>query len=189
MLQHINNRKLEKISKKKRGYFFIIDALLGLFVLVGGIFIINSSYMNPRQPIQVELISNDLLNFLSKTKIQDLNNNYAGIGGELWNQGVISDPDNSLLQQIGEFYTKNNLATSEKFIQNVSVGVVPSQFRYEVWIDGVILYPRTPSPEHFKSKSNTKLLLTSKKITFGIINKTTTSLWGPYKAEVYSWEI
>jgi len=173
---------------KKRGYFFILDAVLGLSVLIIGVFLITSSYVNKPQPAQIALLSDDLLNFLSNTKVNELNNPYAGIGGELWTQGIITDADNSLLQQIGEFYATNKLGTAEKFIQNVSSGVVPQQFKYEVWIDNIILYPKTPTPEHIKSKNSTGLLLTSKKITFGIINKTTSNLWGPYKAEVFVWE-
>jgi len=173
---------------KKRGYFFVLDAVLGLLVLVTGVLLITSSYVNVPQPIQVGLLSDDLLNFISNTKIKDLNNPYGGIGGELWKQGEITDAENSLLQQIGEFYATNKLDTAEKFIQNVSKDVVPLQFRYEVWMNDKLLYPKTPSAEHAKSKESTGLLLTSKKITFGIINKTTSNLWGPYKAEVFVWE-
>lgn len=173
---------------KKRGFFFVLDAVLGLFVIAIGVFLITSSYVNVPQLTQVGLLSDDLLNFLSNTKIKDLNNQYAGIGGQLWKQGTITDADNSLLQQIGEFYAKNNLDIAEKFIANVSKDVVPEQFKYEVWMNGVVLYPRTPAAEHLKSKNSTKLLLTSKKLTFGIANKTTSDLWGPYKAEVFVWE-
>ena len=173
---------------KKRGYFFVLDAVLALFILVVGVFLVTSSYVDVPQPTQVELLSEDLLNFLSNTKIKDLNNPYAGIGGELWVNGSIKDADNSLLQQISEFYVANNLNTAEKFIQNVSKDVVPSQFRYEVWINGAVLYPKNPTNEHIKSRNSTEILLTSKKITFGIINKTTSNLWGPYKAEVFLWE-
>ena len=180
--------KLDKMQIKKRGFFFILDAILALFILIIGVFLITSSYIHVPEPAQVGLLSDDLLNFLSGTKIKDLNNNYAGIGGELWNQGMIDDPENSLLQQIGEFYSSNKIDTAEKFIQNVSKDAVPPQFRYEVWINGVIIYPKSPSQEHINSKSKTELLLTSKKITFGIANKTTSALWGPYKAEVFVWE-
>lgn len=173
---------------KKRGYFFVLDAVLGLFVLIIGVFLITSSYVDVPQPTQVGLLSDDLLNFLANTKIKELNNPYGGIGGQLWIQGDITDPDNSLLQQIGEFYATNKLDTAEKFIQNVSKGVVPDQFRYEVLMDSIILYPKTQSAEHIKSKNSTALLLTSKKITFGIINKTTSNIFGPYKAEVFVWE-
>ena len=173
---------------KKRGYFFVLDAVLALTVLVIGVFLITSSHVNVPQPAQVGLLSGDLLDFLSNTKIKDFNNPYAGIGGELWNKGIITDSDNSLLQQIGEFYAKNRIDIAEKFIANVSNGIVPVQFRYEVWMDNVVLYPKSPSPEHLKSRNSTEILLTSKKITFGILNSTTSDLWGPYKAEVFVWE-
>jgi len=173
---------------KKRGYFFILDAVLGLSILVIGVILITSSYVNVPQPAQVGLLSDDLLDFLSNTKVKELNNPYAGIGGQLWNQGVIKDADNSLLQQIAEFYATNKIDTAEKFIQNVSIGVVPQQFRYELWVDGTILYPKTPTLEHIKSRNITNVLLTSKKITFGILDKATGNIWGPYKAEVFVWE-
>lgn len=173
---------------QKRGYFFVLDAVLALTILVIGVFLITSSYVNAPQPTQVSLLSDDLLNFLANNKIKDLNNPYAGIGGTLWNQGAITDADNSLLQQLGEFYATNKPDIAEKFIANVSNGVVPEQFRYEVWMDNVILYPKTPTQEHTRSRNSTELLLTSKKITFGILNKTTSDMWGPYKAEVYVWQ-
>jgi len=176
------------MTLKKRGYFFILDAVLGLFVLVIGVFLVTSSYFAAPNPTQVGILSEDLLNFLSTKKIKELNNQYAGIGGTLWKQGDITEPDNSLLQQIGEFYATNNLDIAEKFVQNVSKDVMPPQYLYEVWIEGMPIYPKSPSQAHLDSKSNTRLLLTSKKITFGVLNRTTSDIWGPYKAEVFVWE-
>lgn len=173
---------------KKRGFFFILDAMLGLFVLIIGVFLITSSYVSTPASTQVELLSDDLLNFLASTKIKDLNNNYAGIGGELWSNGMITDAENSLLQQTGKFYAKKQLGTADKFVQNVTQGIVPAQFMYEVWMNNELVSPKTPTQEHNDSKNKTRLLLTSKKITFGILNKTTSDIWGPYKAEVFVWE-
>ena len=173
---------------EKRGYFFFLDAILGLFVLVIGVLLITSSYVNIPKPTQVGLLADDLLGYLSTKKIKDLNNPYAGIGGELWDQDIIIDADNSLLQQIGEFYATNELVIADKFIENVSKGVVPLQFNYEVWLDNKVLYPRLQSAAHNASKTNTQIMLTSKTITFGLINKSTSDIWGPYKAEVYVWE-
>lgn len=173
---------------KKRGYFFILDATLALFVLVIGAFLALSFALEVPAPAQVSLLSSDIMNFLSSTKIKDLNNPYAGIGGELWKQGIITDSENTLLQQAGEFHYRNRDDLAEKFLQNVSEPIVPSQFRYEVWIDNLRLYPKNPSSEHTSSRDSTELLLTSKKITFGIANKTTSEILGPYKAEVYAWQ-
>ncbi len=177
-----------KMLQKKRGYFFALDAVLALFVLIIGVFLVASFYIEAPQPAQVSLLSDDLMNFLSETKIKNLNNAFAGIGGVLWVNGTITDADNSLLQQIGEFYATENFDTAEKFVQNVSENIIPSQFLYELWINTTIIYPKEPSAEHNRSKNSTALLLTSKEITFGVINKTTSNVWGPYKAEVFVWE-
>ena len=173
---------------KKRGYFFVLDAALGLFILAIGAFLISSLYISSPEPSQVSLLSDDLLNFLSGTKIKDLNNPYAGIGGQLWKDGNITNADNSLLQQIGEFYYNGKYGLAEKFIQNASENVMPSQFRYEVWMDNKILYPLNPDSAHISSKSTTDILLTSKQLAFGVINKTSGTLWGPYKVEVFTWQ-
>ena len=124
---------------KKRGYFFILDAALGLIILAIGAFLIASLYINAPEPTQVGLLSDDLMSFLSNTKIKDLNNPYAGIGGKLWNEGNITNPDYSLLQQLGEFYYTGKFELAEKFIQNSTENAVPSQFRYEIWMDNTRL--------------------------------------------------
>lgn len=183
--------------------------MLGLSVLIVGVFLISSSYVKAPQPTQVGLLSGDLLDFLSNTKIKNLNNPYAGIGGELQTRGYITEIDNSLLQQIGEFYEKDKISSplpsvpppvppipqtepyldvAEKFVQSVAGGVVPSQYRYEVLVNSKLLYPKTPTSEHTESRENTKLLLASKKIIFGVIDKKTGDMWGPYNAEVFVWE-
>lgn len=174
--------------QKKRGYFFIMDAMIALFIVIIGVYLISSSYTNAPQTVQVGLLSDDLLNFLSNTKIRNLNNQYAGIGGELWNNGLIKDEDNSLLQQIGEFYSMKNPEIAENFILNVSQGVIPPQFNYEVWINGEAVFPKTQTAVHLKSKEMSPIMLASRKITFGVLNATTGEMWGPYKAEVYVWE-
>ena len=46
---------------KKRGYFFVLDAVLGLIVLVTGVVLITSSYINAPQPVQVVILLNPLL--------------------------------------------------------------------------------------------------------------------------------
>ena len=173
---------------KKRGYFFMLDATLALFVLIIGVFLVLSFTLEAPTPAQVGFITSDIMNFLSGTKIKDLNNPYAVIGGELWKQGTITDQENTLLQQAGEFYYMKKDDLAEKFLQNVSEQIVPQEFRYEIWIDDSIIYPRNPDAGHILSKNKTNLLLTSKKLTFGIVNKTTSEIWGPYKAEVYAWQ-
>ena len=62
--------KAVKMSIKKRGYFFMLDATLALFVLTIGVLLILSFYIDLPQPAQVGLISKDLLNFLCSAKMK-----------------------------------------------------------------------------------------------------------------------
>ena len=164
----------------KKGYFFTLDAMLSLGVLVLGSFLLLSSFTNVPSRTQTSIFAEDVSKFLSTTKIEELNNPYAGIGGELWNQGYITNQGNTLLQQIGEFYYKNELIIAEKFILNATDSLIPAQFKLEFWIDNVRIYPSSPTKQHIYSKGNTSILLPSKKITYGILNESA-DMFGPYR--------
>ncbi len=171
----------------RKGYFFTLDAMMSLGVLIIGSFLIFTSYASVPSRVQTAILAEDVMDFLSSTKIRDLNNPYAGIGGLLWQQGNITNADNTLLQQAGEFYYRNELGLAEKFIVNVTNELVPKPYKFEFWIDEYRIYPSSPSQEHVSSKNTTKILLPSKKLTYGILNKGM-DLFGPYKSEVLVWE-
>ena len=172
---------------KKKGYFFILDAILALTILFIGILLITSSFVKKQDTAQVDFLSVDLLDFLSAKKIKDFNDPYAGIGGDLWRQGLITDEENTLLQQIGQFYSTGRYDIVEKFISNASAAIVPAQFNFEFWIDGTMMYPQYPDDAHYLSRDNSQVLLKSQDITFGIINKTATKVFGPYNVEFFLW--
>lgn len=171
----------------KKGYFFTLDSMLSLGILILGSFLIFSSYTLVPSKIQTNILAKDIIDFFGNTKIEELNNQYAGIGGTLWQQGLIIDKDNSLLQQLGEFYFSNNLIIAEKFIVNITNNLVPPQFSFEFWIDDNLIFPSVLTEEHIFSKNSTDLLLTSRKITFGLINDSAV-LIGPYDVEVLVWQ-
>jgi len=171
----------------RKGYFFTLDAMMSLGILIIGSFLIFTSYASVPSRVQTAILAEDVMDFLSSTKIRDLNNPYAGIGGLLWQQGNITNADNTLLQQAGEFYYRNELGLAEKFIVNVTNELVPKPYKFEFWIDEYRIYPSSPSQEHVSSKNTTKILLPSKKLTYGILNKGM-DLFGPYKSEVLVWE-
>ncbi len=173
---------------QKRGYFFVLDSILSMFIIITGGFFILSSYSNLPETTQVSFLSDDLLKFISNLKIKDLNNPYAGIGGQLWQQGLINNSDNTLLQQLAIFYSEDQKDIAKKFIASVTKDVIPTQFFYEVWLNNEIFYPEILSPEHIQSKDKTKLMLKSNKIVFGIIDKETNRPFGPYGVEIYVWE-
>lgn len=171
----------------RRGYFFLIDSILALGVLAIGAFLIFTSYINLPSKEEPTILSDDIMDFFADNKIKDVDNPYAGIGGELWQQGIINNSEYTLLQQVAVLYTNSNLVEAEKFIINLTGNSLPPQFVFEFWMDNLLLYPKSPSPGHLASKSSTKVLIPSKKIVFGILNEETGDMFGPYNTDVLVW--
>jgi len=85
-------------QKNKQGYFFSLDAFIALLIIVGFIF-----FIKPSSPefTQSSNLHGDLLSVLSSLKIGEINNSYVK---QLISDGNITNLNNSVLDQIGEFY-------------------------------------------------------------------------------------
>jgi hypothetical protein len=171
----------------KRGYFFILDAFLALGVLIIGIALLLSAETRTPQKEQTTNLAEDILDFFANTKIEDLNDPYFGVSGIFVQEGYIKDTKKTLLQQLGEFYFNNDTGTAESLITNITKNLIQSQYKYEFWIDGTLIYPRNSSQMFLKSKNSTKVLFPAKKLSFGTINNTL-DLFGPYEVEVLIWQ-
>jgi hypothetical protein len=129
------------------------------------------------------------MDFFATNKIGDINNEYAGVGGELWQDGDITNADNTLLQQVAEFYKEGKDDIAKDFIGELTRNTLPPEYQFEFWMEGQLLYPKPPlSSEHSKSKSATKVLIPSKKIVYGFSDIETGDMFGPYSVEVLVWQ-
>lgn len=174
--------------RNKKGFFFILDALLALTVVSVGVFLLVSSYsFTPTRP-QTEVILEDVYTYLSDTEIQELNDPYAGIGGELWNTRVITEQENTLMEQIGELHAKGDDAITEAFIDAAVSDLIPPQFRLQVAVDGDSVYPDTEDQALIGSRERTPLLLAKSTVVYGLLNLTTQELWGPSTVTVSVWQ-
>ena len=185
----------------KKGYFFIIDAVLALGVLAVGAFLIFTSYTDISSKEDPTILSEGIMDFFANNKIKDIDNKYAGLSGTLWTDegkegglcaGVelTANAENTLLQQIAIFYEKSSdnscyLNLAEKFILKLTENVLPQKYEFELWMDDQLLYPST---EQTDSKDAAEYLIPSKKIVFGILNQETGDMFGPYNAEVFAWQ-
>ena len=84
---------------KKRGYFFSLDAFIALVIILGVVLFVKHS---PQQISQDVNVQKDFLEVLSFLKIGELNNSYADY---LRSSGAIINYNQSVLDQIGEFYS------------------------------------------------------------------------------------
>ena len=94
--------EIKKIHQEKKGYFFSLDAFIALIIIL--VFILFIKPQNT-QTSQISEVQTDFLNVLSKIKIGELNNTYSH---SLINGGTITNLNQSVLEQIGEFYASSD---------------------------------------------------------------------------------
>ncbi len=191
---------MKKRCLGRRGYFFLIDSIIALGVLAVGTFLIFTLYANVPSKEEVTILSDDIMDFFANNKIKDVDNEYVGLGGTLWEEEgsdtglcpgeeLTANVENTLLQQVAEFYEKSAgngcyLELAQKFIDELTKNILPLEYAFEFWMNGQLLYP---DAEQTDSKNATKVLIPSKKIVYGILNKETGDMFGPYNAEVLLW--
>jgi hypothetical protein len=160
----------------RRGYFFTLDAFIAMGILMVGLAIVLSAHSYRPVIVQSNVIAGDILLTLSNLKVTEVNNPYVRT---LLQNGTISNRDNSLLSQAGEFYVNNQQSMGFQFVNQTTLNVIPTQYNVNISINKTTVFFKGNQP-----KSN-KVLVSSKTLVFGVYNNT---FWGPYPAEVRVWE-
>ncbi len=162
----------------KRGQYFTIDAFVALAVIATGlilIFAVNtySPYSGPTQ-----IMSQDFVNTLAQIKIKEVNDPFVM---QQVRGGNVTNVDNTFMQQAYEFKRYYGYSLSTWLISNVTQDLVPPQLNFDVVVDGDVMFGRG------SGKDTSELLVSSKRIVFGVVNKTV-EFWGPVVVEVNVWQ-
>lgn len=170
----------------KKAYFFTVDGLIALGILVIGFVFIYAYFISEPPEIQAEFFSSDLVEFLSKTKISDLDET---IYVEIYTLVDEQYYENTLLEQTSFFCSHNptsatsliNLATSEGEL-------IRPQYGFELNIKDQDGNDHCSNPIYTRGDietDNPRLIITAKDIIYFIDDDT---LNGPYLAEVNVWQ-
>ena len=128
---------------------------------------------------QSEAISKGLAESLSQIKLSELNNPLIL---QMSKSGTITNLDNTVLQQVTEFYFVGNKNSAFELLRNVSQTLIPKQYSFDVIVNNDMIYNRT-----IKTENSSSVLVSSKKLIFGVVNKAA-SVYGPTIAEVRLWQ-
>ena len=180
----------------KKGYFFLIDGIFALLILMIGFMIITSGKPTKLDEIPLTLVSENLVDILSSVKISEICEGCTCTIQEIQrqcNNRNIRNMDQSLLDYIGELYYLYDQGDNSKRqqISNVFSGIIQGLYRDELY--GIEL-KINEDPNAFYSDGNklsTKYLITSKRVVFGYYEDGNTgevNFWGPYLVEINMWE-
>jgi len=169
----------------KKGMFFTIDGILAAGIVFATIIFASSFYAEEQPTFHVSYMSKDLIDTLSAANVQEINNEYIN---SLIGDGTITNLDNTVLDQIVEFWADNDLARANKTASNVTIPLVHNTYGYSILVDDETIYSR--------DKPIVKSLTSSKKMISGIAKGQQTAetrnnppnLFGPVIVEIRVWQ-
>lgn len=141
----------------KKGFLFTIDSIIGASIIITGILLINSFYIVEPSYTSLDYASHDLISALSRLKISEVNNPYVD---ELISNGEITNTDNSILEQIGEFWALDKINKAGNLTKEFTDDFVDENLGFGFYIEGEEIYS--------KDKSHSGISITSKKMISGI---------------------
>jgi len=141
----------------KKGVFFTIDALLASGIIILTIVLISKFYYSEQQTTNINYASKDMVNVFSSMTVDGVNNEYVK---SLISSGLITDTNNTLIEQIGDFWANDNIGLAKNFTKNLTEEIIPKNYGFSVLVDGEEVYSRNISV--------TKSLVSTRKIISGI---------------------
>lgn len=120
--------------KNKRGIFFSVDALIALSMII---IILLIAYPTVSYFKKSPKIQGDMIGVISSLSIGELNNSFAK---QLIAEGKITNLNNSVMEQIGEFYI-TNLTLAKQLAANI-LSDLPSNENYGIWYDNTLIYSK-----------------------------------------------
>lgn len=170
----------------KKGVFFTIDSIIGAGIILAVIIFTSSIYAKETPSFHLNYLSQDLIRTLSILTVKEVDNEYLN---SLIVDGTIKNTNNTILEQIGEFWAADQIVFANKTVANVTQNLVPNITGMGIWIDNDLIY---------KNDLPVKRSLIASKMPISGIKKGEASLphtrknpptlWGPAIAEVRVWQ-
>ncbi|MBM3200640.1 hypothetical protein FJZ53_06900, partial [Candidatus Woesearchaeota archaeon] len=142
---------------KKGYYFFTLDAIIAIMVILIFIAVIPSLYFNKPQQDSLNYFSEDIIEVLSTLKVAESDNAYVR---ELISNGTITRLNNSILEQAGEFWALNEAGTAGILLSEVLGSLIPEGYNVEIVMEKDVISSSV--------EGNARNLVSAKRLISGI---------------------
>ncbi len=143
---------------KKRGFYFSMDALIALFILVMGLTLLPSLYLSKQPTSEMNFLNKDIVQTFSSIQVSDYNNTVLA---EMISNGSITLLNNSILEQIGILWATNETGLAQKLVESVFADLIPSGYGFSIYAGNDSIFTRG-------NESAAKELITYRTMVTGI---------------------
>lgn len=141
---------------KNKGIFFSMDALIALLIIL---LVILIAVPTIKQKKIESKIDQDILVSLSSISAEEFDNNYVR---SLISEGIITEPNKSLLEQIGNFFITNETIASN--IAEEFLSTIKTNENIGIWLENNLVSSKNSSP-----LEEARQIETSRQIISGIM--------------------
>jgi hypothetical protein len=127
---------IKKVVRKK-GIFFTVDAILAILLTMLAVVLVSSYYYFHPLPHKMDYTSYDVLQVLGEMKISESQNPYVK---SLINNGTITRLNNSILEQVGEFWADNDTIHAQDLTFNVMKDIYGNDTNWALSVGGDLIY-------------------------------------------------
>lgn len=170
--------------KMKKGMFFTIDSIVAAGIILAVILFASSSYVKEQPNFYLNYLSQDLTRILSTLTVEEIDNVYIN---ERIDNADIENLDNTVLEQIIEFWADDELEYANKTVSNVTDLLVSDIIGFGVWIDNETIYQRDMPIKESLVVSKKIVSGTAKGESWGETRQNPPTLLGPVIVEVRVW--
>ncbi|MFW5746272.1 MAG: hypothetical protein ACOCWQ_01840 [Nanoarchaeota archaeon] len=126
------------MGMNRRGVCYIFDALIFATLLMAAIFLIppqaRTAYTSQSR---TAFISKDIIGVLENLKVSELDNPWVD---QKIADGSITDPNMSLMLQIGELWAKDEILLANNLTNHTISSLIPDELGSGIWIDGQLVF-------------------------------------------------
>ena len=141
----------------KKAVFFTIDSLLASGIIIIAILLVSEFYSSEQQKSNVNYASQDLVRVFSTMTVGEVDNEYVRT---LILNSDITNTNNTILEQIGNFWADGKLELARNFTKNLTDSILPSAYGFSILVDGEEIYSNSLPVK--------RALVSSRKIISGI---------------------
>ena len=170
--------------KMKKGMFFTIDSMVAAGIILAVILFASSFYLEEQPNFYLNYLSQDLTRILSTLTVEEIDNEYVN---ERIDTADIENLDNTVLEQIIEFWANDELEYANKTVSNVTEPLVPDIIGFGVWVDDETIYQRDMPIKESLVLSKKIVSGTAKGQSGGGTRQNPPTLLGPVVVEVRVW--
>ena len=123
----------------KKGIFFTIDSIIAAGIILTAVLLASSIYAQEQKTFHLNYLSQDMASSLSTLEVKDSDNGYIK---SLISDGTIKNKDNTILEQMADFWTNNQLSFANKTASNVTEPLVAANIGFGIWVNSEAIYTR-----------------------------------------------